>query len=582
MTYILGLNLFHADSSACIFKNNRLICAVEEERFTRIKHFAGVPIKSIEHCLDLAGIKLQDLTSIVVNQNSKSNLFKKILFLLTHKISADFFMDRIKNRLNKKNKNILILLSEKFGRFSGSLNFIDHHQCHLASAYYPSGFKEAVAISIDGFGDFCSTVVAFARNDKIDIKKKVYFPHSLGIFYQALTQFLGFENYGDEYKVMGLAPYGELNYLEKIRNLIKINYKTNLFELKLEYFVHHKENINFQWKNGSPVFKNIFSDKLVELLGEPRKQNDPLLQKHKDIARATQQIYEEVFFHILQDAHKTYNCDNLVLAGGCAMNSSANGKILKNTKFRNIYIPSNPGDGGGAVGAAISKLDKKYLGLIANNDFAYTGIEYDSASIEKAINEFDLFNNFKVEKLTLEELIESTTNHLLSLKIIGWFQGKMEWGPRALGNRSILADPRNIKIRDLINLKIKKREIFRPFAPAIIDKYVQDWFDIPNSSAKAVPFMSEVYKIKKDKQLLIPAVTHVDGTGRLQTVNEKDNKIFYLLIKNFFQKTGVPILLNTSFNENEPIVNTPNEAISCFLRTKMDVLVLGNWIITRK
>jgi len=582
MTYILGLNLFHADSSACIFKDNKLICAVEEERFTRIKHFAGLPIKSIEHCLDLAGIKLQDLTSIVVNQNSKSNIFRKILFLLTHKIRVDFFIDRIKNRLDKKNKNILIPLSEKFGKFSGSLNFIDHHQCHLASAYYPSGFKEAVAISVDGFGDFCSTVVAFAHNDKIDIKKKVYFPHSLGIFYQALTQFLGFENYGDEYKVMGLAPYGELNYLEKIRNLIKINHKTNLFELKLEYFVHHRENINFQWKNGSPVFKNIFSNKLVELLGEPRKHNDPLLQKHKDIARATQQIYEEVFFNILRNAQETYNCENLVLAGGCAMNSSANGKILKNTEFKNIYIPSNPGDGGGAVGAAISKLEKKYLGLIANNDFAYTGIEYDSASIEKAINEFDLFNNFKVEKLTLEELIESTTNHLLSLKIIGWFQGKMEWGPRALGNRSILADPRNIKIRDLINLKIKKREIFRPFAPAIIDKYVQDWFDIPNSSAKPVPFMSEVYKIKKDKQLLIPAVTHVDGTGRLQTVNEKNNKIFYLLIKNFFKKTGVPILLNTSFNENEPIVNNPNEAISCFLRTKMDVIVLGNWIITRK
>jgi carbamoyltransferase len=582
MTYILGLNLFHADSSACIFKDAKLICAVEEERFTRIKHFAGVPTKSIEHCLSQAGIKLEDLERIVVNQDSKSNLFKKILFLLTNKVDLNFFIERIKNRLNRKNKNILITLNEKFGKFSGSLDFVDHHQCHLASAYYPSGFKEAVAISVDGFGDFCSTVVAFAYNDKIDIKKKIYFPHSLGIFYQALTQFLGFKNYGDEYKVMGLAPYGELNYLEKIRNLVKINHNKNLFELELKYFVHHKENINFQWKGGSPVFKDIFSNELIELLGEPRKHNDPLLQKHKDIAKATQQIYEEVFFHILRNAQETHNCENLVLAGGCGMNSSANGKILQNTKFKNIYIPSNPGDGGGAVGAAISKIEKKYLGLVANNNFGYTGIEYESATIEEAIDKFNLFNNFRVEKLSLEKLINNTTNHLINLNIIGWFQGKMEWGPRALGNRSILADPRNLKIRDLINLKIKKREIFRPFAPAIIDEYVQDWFDIPNNELKTVPFMSEVYKIKKEKQILIPAVTHIDGTGRLQTVSKKNNEIFYLLIKNFFEKTGVPILLNTSFNENEPIVNTPNEAISCFLRTKMDVIVLGNWIVSRK
>lgn len=582
MTYILGLNLFHADSSACIFKDDKLICAVEEERFVRIKHFAGVPVKSIEHCLDVAGIKLKDLKSIVVNQNSKSNFFKKTFFLFTHKINFNFIIERIKNRLNRQNKNILITLNKKYGKFLGNINFVDHHQCHLASAYYPSGFEKAVAISIDGFGDFCSTVIAFASNGKIDIKKKVYFPHSLGIFYQALTQFLGFKNYGDEYKVMGLAPYGELNYLDKIRNLIKIKNNKNVFELNLEYFIHHKENINFKWNNCSPIFKNIFSNNLIELLGEPRKENDQLLQKHKDIARATQLIYEETFFHILRNAQEIYNCENLVLAGGCAMNSSANGKILQNTKFKNIYIPPNPGDGGGAVGAAISTMEKKHLVLIRNNDFAYTGAEYDSISIEDAINKSNLSKNFNVEKLALENLIDITTNYLLDLKIVGWFQGKMEWGPRALGNRSILADPRDLKIRDLINLKIKKREIFRPFAPAIIDKYVQDWFDIPNNAIKTVPFMSEVYKIKKDKKLLIPAVTHIDGTGRLQTVSEKNNKIFYLLIENFFKKTRVPILLNTSFNENEPIVNTPNEAISCFLRTQMDVIVLGEWIITRK
>jgi len=576
MSYILGLNLFHADSSACIFKEDKLICAVEEERFTRIKHFAGVPVKSIEHCLDVAEIKLKDLTNIAINQNSKSNFFEKIFFLLEHKINLNLIIERIKNRLSRKSKNIFTSINAKYGKFLGNINFIDHHQCHLASAYYPSGFDDAVAISIDGFGDFCSAVVAFACNGKIDIKKKVYFPHSLGIFYQALTQFLGFKNYGDEYKVMGLAPYGELNYLDKIRNLIKISNNKNIFELNLEYFIHHKENINYKWSNGSPIFKNIFSNNLIKLLGKPRKHDDPLLQKHKDIARATQLIYEETFFHILQNAQETYNCENLVLAGGCAMNSSANGKILQNTKFRNIYVPPNPGDGGGAVGAAISIMEKKYLSLIKNNNFAYTGIEYNSASIEEAINKSNLFYNFKVEKLALEKLIDITTNYLLDSKIIGWFQGKMEWGPRALGNRSILADPRDLKIRDLINLKIKKREIFRPFAPAIIHKYVQDWFDIPNIPVKTVPFMSEVYKIKKNKQSLIPAVTHIDGTGRLQTVSEKNNKIFYQLIENFFKKTGVPILLNTSFNENEPIVNTPYEAINCFLRTQMDVIVLGD------
>jgi len=410
----------------------------------------------------------------------------------------------------------------------------------------------------------------------MQVDGKIYFPHSLGIFYQAITQYLGFKNYGDEYKVMGLAPYGNPNYTKVISNLINYEKKFN-FKLNLKYFLHHKKRIFFISSIGEPIFKDLFSEELIKLLGPVRTKDESITQKHMDIAKSAQVIYEKFFFLLLNDIYEKYNIKNLNLSGGCAMNSVANGKIIKNTPFENIYVSSNPGDAGGAIGSAISLISDKFKYKQINGLNPYLGKEYSDNEIEEIINKFDLNKNFSVNKLNDHFLFSKIAELISQSSIIGWFQGKMEWGPRALGNRSILADPRNPKMREILNFKIKRRESFRPFAPAILYEEMDKWFEIK----KLVPHMSEVYNILENKKSLIPAVTHVDGTGRVQTVDILGNKRFYNLIKEFNNQTNVPIILNTSFNENEPIVETPDQAISCFLRTNMDVLVLENWVISR-
>ncbi len=585
--YILGINAYHGDSSAALVKDGKLIAAIEEERIRRIKHWAGFPSEAIKFCLNYAGIGIKDVEYIAISRDPYAKFFEKILRLLKKKPSSNFLKDRFSNF--KKIKSIKVNLSGAFGikekEIKAKVYNIEHHRAHLASSFFVSPFDEALLVSIDGFGDFSSSMIGIGKKNKMKIIDSISFPDSLGIFYTAITQFLGFWNYGDEYKVMGLSAFGNPAYLEKMRQIVKLK-RNGFFELNNEFFVHDKEGVEMTWLNGAPKIGKIFSDELIKLLGEPRKESEEINQKFQDIASSVQAMYEEAFFHILNHWHKKTGLNNLALTGGCAQNSLANGKIFQQTPFREIYIPPAAHDAGTAIGAAFyvyNQILNKQRDFVMESPFM--GPDYTNDDFKKVIKENNLNAvNYQNE----DELIEKTAKYLADGNVVGWFQGRTEWGPRALGNRSILANPCRKDMKDILNLKIKKREPFRPFAPSIVEEAVGEYFSAWGGSASGgeepppAPFMEKVYVIKPEKREKIPAVTHADGTGRLQSVNPKNNILYYKLIKKFGEITGVPIVLNTSFNENEPIVNKPQEAIDCFLRTKMDVLVLGNYIIERK
>ena len=578
---IIGINAYHADSSACLVVNGKLITAVEEERFNRIKHWAGFPMESIRYCLKSSNLKISDIHHISINIDPKANFFIKILFLIKHRPNFKLVLDKFKKK--KKYNSIETIINNEFKNdlFKGKINNIEHHYAHLSSAFHVSPYDEACILSVDGFGDFASTAWGYGKESKINIDKKVYFPHSLGIFYQAITQYLGFKNYGDEYKIMGLAPYGKAKYIHQLKKVLQIKSDGN-FELNLDYFKFHKENFNYRWENGKVEIDDLYTNKMIDLLGPERKKNEPLTDFHKDLAHSTQKVYEEAFINILNNLYNKYQNENLCIAGGCGMNSVANGKIKDNTKFKNIFIQPAAGDAGGAIGAAFAThYQNSNEKRIFQMKHAYWGTSFNENQILECLKE----NHKKIENQRCtykkisddNELNQIVAQDISEGKVIGWFQGKMEWGPRALGNRSILGDPRRSDMKDILNIKIKRRESFRPFAPSILREYVKDWFEIDDD----VPFMMKVYQIKENKRKEIPAVSHVDGSGRLQTVYQDTNKKYYDLITEFYKLTNIPLLLNTSFNENEPIVSKPNEAIDCFLRTKMDTLVMNNYIVKR-
>lgn len=580
MTYILGVNAYHGDSSACLIKDGALVAAAEEERFRRVKHWAGFPSEAIRYCLAEAKISLADLGHVAINQDSNANLWKKIGFTLAKRPDLGLVIDRIKNK--KERANVREELAHAFQGecFAGELHKVEHHLAHLGSAFLVSPFDDAVVVSVDGFGDFASAAWGVGSGSEIRVEDKIYFPHSLGIFYQALTQYLGFPHYGDEYKVMGLAPYGEPKYLAEMRRIVHLR-DDGSFRLNLDYFRHHKERIDYEWENGEPRVGGLFAGALSELLGPARDKRDELTQYHKDIARSVQAMYEEAFFHLLNTMHKRHGLDSLALAGGCAMNSVANGKIYRNTPFKKIYIQSAAGDAGGAIGAAFVAWHKQNKARSFVMGHAYWGPQFSNAELNAVLearrDELDI--QACVTELVTDEtvLCQRTAQAIADGKVIGWFHGRMEWGPRALGNRSILGDPRRTDMKDILNLKIKRRESFRPFAPSILREAVPEWFETDDD----VPFMMQVYPIREEKRSLIPAVTHVDGSGRLQTVHHATNPRYHRLIKAFQRLTGIPLVLNTSFNENEPVVCRPEEALACFLRTKMDILVLGDWFVER-
>ena len=582
MATILGINAYHGDASAALVIDGKLVAAAEEERFRRIKHWAGFPSKAIQYCLESEGIALHDLNHIAINSDPKANVLKKIKFILTKRPDLRLVINRLKNA--SKRVSIEEELKKTFPSqtFQGKVHRIEHHLAHLSSCFFVSPFQEAVTVSVDGFGDFSSTAWGVGRNSSISVDDRVYFPHSLGIFYQALTQYIGFSNYGDEYKVMGLAPYGKPRFLDEMQQIVSLQ-SNGSFRLTLDFFRHHKEKINYEWAGGIPVVGRLFSDELIKLLGPARNPQDSLEERHKDIARSIQEMYEKAFFHLLNTLHSHYKIDNLTLAGGCAMNSVANGKIYRKTPFKQVYIQSAAGDAGGAIGAAFvvsQQVNDKGRNFVM--DHAYWGASFSDEHISHVLN--NKADELKVQGCHIEHLKEESTlckytaQAIANAKVVGWFQGRMEWGPRALGNRSIVCDPRRADIKDILNSKIKRRESFRPFAPSILRETVNEWFEEDDN----VPFMMKVFQIRAEKRAQIPAVTHVDGSGRLQTVLKKSNPKYYHLIEAFRDITGVPIVLNTSFNENEPVVCTPTEALDCFLRTKMDVLVMGNYFISRE
>jgi carbamoyltransferase len=602
---ILGLNAYHADSAACLIVDGKLVAAAEEERFRRIKHWAGLPTQAIDYCLREGGISLQDIEHIAINRKPGVNNWRRLAFVLRHRPDPRLMLQKVRNIRSASSINEA--LEKAYGvSLAAEVHHVEHHLAHLASAFLVSRFEEAACISIDGFGDFASTAIGFGCKNKIAIDDRVYFPHSLGIFYSALTQFIGFPHYGDEYKVMGLAPYGEPAFLDQMREIVWAQ-SEGTFRLHLKYFRHHTDNVSYSWNNCAPEVGILYTDKLSELLGAPRTQDQPLEQRHKDIARSVQAMYEEAFFALLNATHKKQPSANLALSGGCAMNSVANGKVYLRTPFKKMYLPAAAGDAGGAIGAAAvvraQLADVRSQRSAVSNasrfhlDDAYVGPGFSDDEFEALLRSRGLTcdlrlptsdfsplsstlspSDLSVARITdNRELCSRTAAAIAAGCVVGWFQGRMEWGPRALGNRSILGDPRRADMKEILNAKIKHRESFRPFAPSILRESVAEWFEQDDD----VPFMMEVFQIRPEKRAVIPAVTHVDGSGRLQTVHRETNPLYHQLISDFCSLTAVPMVLNTSFNENEPVVCRPEEALDCFLRTKMDVLVLGQFFVQR-
>jgi carbamoyltransferase len=577
---ILGLNAFHGDSAAALVRDGELVAAAEEERFRRVKHWAGFPSEAIAYCLRESGLALSDIQHVAVNQDGRANFFRKLAYLVTQRPNLGLMINRLKNRRARGGIPDLLAASFSGKHSSGQVHQIEHHLAHLSSAFHVSPFEEAVVLSVDGFGDFSSAAWGVGKGKDISVGGRVYFPHSLGIFYQALTQYLGFPHYGDEYKVMGLAPYGKPVFMDAMRKIVRLK-PDGAYELDLSYFCHHKEQVTYQWADGSPEFNDLFAPALERLLGLRRAPEDPLDDRHRDIARSVQAMYEEAFFHLIGALQKRYGLTNLALAGGCAMNSVANGKVRRMTPFQRVYVQSAAGDAGGAIGAAFALWHNLGGARSFVMDHAYWGPQFGSGDIDAQIAarqpEIDAAG-CSVENIAEEaELCRRTATAIAEGKVVGWFQGRMEWGPRALGNRSIVCDPRRADMKAILNAKIKRRESFRPFAPSVLEEAVKDWFEEDDD----VPFMMQVFQIREDKRPLIPAVTHVDGSGRLQTVYRRSNPRYYGLIEAYRDLTGVPLVLNTSFNENEPVVCEPKEALDCFLRTNMDALVMGETILIR-
>ena len=579
---ILGLNAYHGDVSAVLVRDGQLIAAIEEERFRRIKHCAGFPHQAIAECLRIGGVKASDIDLFAVSRRPGAHLWRKALFLLRH---------RPKQTIGYKVRNLASIgklpatIAASVGLDEHSvrprMRYVEHHPAHIASSAFVSPFDDAAVCAIDGFGDFVSTSWGRLAGSKIHVDRRVFFPHSLGLLYLAVTQYLGFPNYGDEFKVMGLAPYGEPRYVREIESLVNLQ-DGGGFELDLSYFSHWSGGVDMTWADGEPKIGRVFTPKLEALLGPARRPDEPLEPKHEAIAASLQAAFENAEMHVLRHIYKTTRNPRLCLAGGCAMNSVANGKIRERTPFREVFIQPASGDNGTALGAAFhawhASADRPRAFVM---EHGYWGPEFDDTAIAATLGEnaAAIRASGCTEKIWEDEaaLDAWTAAQIAGGRVVGWFQGRMEWGARALGNRSIIADPRRADMREIINTRIKFRERFRPFAPSIAEEAIDDFF----VGAVPDPFMLQVYPIRPDKRSVVPAVTHVDGSGRLQTVSRRSNPRYWNLIKAFECLSGVPMLLNTSFNENEPIVLRPQEALDCFLRTHMDVLVMGRHVVER-
>ena len=572
MTAILGLNAYHGDAAAALVVDGELVAAAEEERFNRVKHVAGFPSLAAAWCLADAGLQAADLDHVAIGRDPRANLGAKLARTLRRPPRLGYVTSRLRNA--GRIRDAKSALEEALGvPVTAAFHNVEHHQSHVASAFFVSPFDEAAVLSVDGFGDFASTMLALGHGDHFHVLDRVLFPHSLGIFYTTVTQWLGFPHYGDEGKVMGLAPYGDPDrFLPTMRKVVRT--KGDLFELDLRYFTHHREGVAMTWDEGSPTIGRIFSARMEEAFGPARVPRSELSDVHNDVAAALQARLEEVYLHLVQSLARRTGSKNIALAGGVALNAVANGRIRPETPFDGVYVQPAAGDSGTAVGAAYfvwnQVLGEPRSFVMAH---AYTGPQYSDEAFATALHDACLTG----ELLDDHELFTFVAERLAGGDVVGWFQGRMEFGPRALGDRSIVTDPRRHDMKDVLNARVKQREPFRPFAPSVLAHRTGEWFDQDYTS----PFMVLVYDVLPEKRELVPAITHVDGTGRLQTVDEETNPRYFRLISEFERLTGVPIVLNTSFNENEPVVMSPQDAVETFQKTRMDLLVLGNYVVRR-
>jgi carbamoyltransferase len=578
MNLILGLNAFHPDSAACALQDGKLVAAVAEERLgPRLKHVAGFPGRAVAEVLRMAGATIRDVDYIAIGNDSNANLAVKAGHVLKSPFkSARGVITHFQRRMAMR--SVQQLIAEACGVAEADCRFkvqrVEHHLAHIASSYFSSDFDEAAGFSFDGAGDFTSAMFAHCRGNRIEILDRVHLPHSLGFFYTALCQFIGFHKFGEEYKVMGLAAYGQPKYLDFTRELVDVS-DNGQFRLNPKFFRQLGKNLEeCVDEKGEIILPPLYTDEMAERLGPPTQRSGEFSQRDKDIAASCQAHFERIALACLAALHKRVRTDKLVTAGGCALNGVCNSRVLRDTPFQKTYIQCAASDDGTAIGAALyvwnAILGKPRAGSIHH---ASWGPEHSEKEMEAALQKSGL----AFERFDRPALMDRVSNHLNSGHVTGWYQGRAEWGPRALGNRSILAHPGWPGMKDLINQKIKRRESFRPFAPSILADETANYFEQNIES----PFMMHVVKIKPDKRAALAAVCHEDSTGRLHTVKQSQNALYYDLIKTFSQKSGTPVVLNTSFNENEPIVDTPQQAVDCFMRTDMDVLCLGPFVTTK-
>ncbi len=574
---ILGINAYHPDASVALLRDGIPVWAAEEERFNRIKHISGFPEGALRRCLEDLGIGPGEIDVVAVSKNPRAHLWRKVLFVLRHRPDRSLVRDRLGafRRSSSFSRDFTAALGVSPDSLRARFVNVEHHRAHIASSFFLSGFERAAFLSIDGMGDFSSAVWGRGEGNRLDIAGRVYFPHSAGFLYTAGTQFIGFMRFGDEYKVMGLAAYGEPVFLEEFRKMF-ILLPGGGFRLNLDYFTHHKGQAKVHWQGGAPEQDILFSELWSRVFGPPRKPGDELSDRDRNLAASLQAALEEILFHNLNCLHRATGEENLALAGGVAFNSLANGKITARTPFKNVYIQPAAGDSGTALGAAAYVhhcLEGKPRTFTM--DHACLGPGFSEERIEEALRAAGL----PFRKLEEEELFRRTAEAVSRGLVVGWFQGRMEYGPRALGNRSILADPRRKDMKDILNHRVKSREHFRPFAPAVLEEKAGEYFemDCPSSA-----FMLKVFPVREEKRDLIPAITHRDGTARVQTVSKQSNPRYWSVINEFGRQTGVPVVLNTSFNENEPIVCTPEEAVNCYLKTRIDVLALGRCLVSKE
>ncbi len=569
---ILGLNAYHADAAACLLIDGKIIAAAEEERFNRVKHSAGLPKNAIRYCLKEARLDLKDLDTVVVAHDPAANVTDEIFQILTGRPS---YPPRLREKLDAvvRFKDIKKILEEEFyvslEKDAPKIQSVEHLIAHLAGGFFGSGFEEAALLAVDGLGDLCSTMLGVGKGHDITIDTKIQYPHSIAVFYQMVSQYLGFDAFGDGGKVMGLAACGEPTLTDQMIEICRPQ-EDGLFELDLAYFTHHRRGLDMSWDGPVPVLEKIYSEKMLDEFGAPRRKSEPIEKRHQDMAASLQRVLEMNLIHLLKKAHQAHPTERVVLAGGTTTNCVALSKIREQSPFTDIYIQPVPSDAGTALGAAlwVDRCQEKNQSPFSL-PHVYFGPGFDSEDVEAELK------SRKQPYYRGDDVIEQAATLLAEGRVIGWFQGRMEYGPRALGNRSLLADPRSPEMPRMVNRRVKYRDEFRPFGASILLEFAKEYFDDAHPS----PFMLDCFRVRKDRLREIPAVTHVDGSCRAHTVDEESNPRYRQLLLAFYKLTGVPLLLNTSLNENEPIVCTPDEAIHCYRTTRMDAIVMEDVLV---